>query len=148
MEIYRVSFIGHRKIYCIDEIEANIERILRDLLYQKEYVEFYVGRNGDFDILAASAIKRVQKDFWKNCSLILVLPYHVKDEQYYNHFYDEICLPVDPKTHFKAAIIKRNEWLIDCSNLLITYVEHKSGGAYKTLEYAKQKGVKIINIAK
>ena len=148
MEIYRVSFIGHRELYRIRYIEDRIENLARDLLFKNEYVEFYVGRNGDFDISVASAIKRAQKDFGNhNSSLILVLPYHAKDEEYYEKFYDEVCLPIDSKTHFKAAITKRNEWLIDNSDLLIAYVETESGGAYKTMKYAEQKGVEIINIA-
>ncbi len=45
---------------------------------RKEYVEFYVGRNGDFDTMVASAVKRCQKRYGKeNSSLILVIPYAV-----------------------------------------------------------------------
>ena len=91
MDIYHVSFIGHRKIHNITVIEDDIERLARDLLKQKEYVEFYVGRNGDFDIAAASAVKRAQKSLGKeNSTLTLVLPYHAKDEIYYAQYYDEI----------------------------------------------------------
>ena len=149
MEIYRVSFIGHRVLYKIQHIEDRLKRIFRELLYKKEYVEFYVGRNGDFDIVVASAIKRIQKDLGNhNSSLILVLPYHAKDEKYYEKYYDEMCMPVGREVHYKAAIMKRNEWLIENSDLLIAYVENESGGAYKTLKYAERKGIEIINIAK
>ncbi len=148
MEVYRVSFIGHRQVHEIRYVEDRIERLARDLLRQKEYVEFYVGRNGDFDVAVASAIKRMLREDGKCCaSLILVLPYHAKDEAYYRDFYDEVCLPIDPKTHFKAAITKRNEWLVDHADLLIAYVQALSGGAYKTLKYAEQRGVEIVNLA-
>ena len=124
-----------------------MESIVRGLLYQKEYVEFYVGRNGDLDISAATAIKRAQKALGNhNSSLILVLPYPAKDQKYYREFYDEVYLPIDRKTHFKAAITKRNEWMIDHSDLLIAYVKHSHGGAYKALLYAEMKGIKINNI--
>ena len=56
MEIYRIAFIGHREIYGHYLLEDQIEQIARDKLYEKEYVEFFVGRNGDFDISVASAI--------------------------------------------------------------------------------------------
>ncbi len=149
MEIYRVSFIGHRELHRIKYIEDKLERLIRDLLCKKEYVEFYVGRNGDFDISAASVIKRVQKNFGAHdSSLILVLPYHAKDEEYYKKFYDEVWIPIENKTHFKAAITKRNEWLTDNSDLLIAYVENEYGGAYNTLKHAEKKGVQIVNIAK
>ena len=62
MEIYRVSFIGHREIRRVREIEERLREIVRDLILTKEYVEFYMGRNGDFDILAASVVKSVRKE--------------------------------------------------------------------------------------
>ena len=148
MDIYRVSFFGHRTLYDIVSVQKKIESAVKELLKQKEYVEFYVGRNGDFDISAASAVKQVQKTVGNhNCSLILVLPYHVKDEVYYESFYDEILLPIDSKTHFKSAITKRNQWMIDNSELLIAYIEHPSGGAYKAMKYAEEKNVPVFNIA-
>ena len=148
MEIYRVSFIGHRRLYKIRQIEDRLEEIIRQLIRSKEYVEFYVGRNGDFDICVGSAVKRVQEELGKqNSCLILVLPYPSKDQEYFEKYYDELCLPVDGKTHYKAAITKRNEWLVDNSDMLIAYVENQSGGAYKTIKYAEKNNVPITNIA-
>ena len=147
MDIYHVSFIGHKKIHNITVIEDNIERLARDLLKQKEYVEFFIGRNGDFDIAAASAIKRAQRAFGNhNSTLTLVLPYHAKDESYYAQYYDEILFPVSEKCHFKSAITKRNQWITEHSDLLIAYVETTTGGAYQTVKYAEKKGVPIINL--
>ena len=37
--------------------------------------------------------------------------------------------------------------MIDRSDLVIFFVERKQGGAYKSLRYAKQTGVRTINIA-
>lgn len=63
------------------------------MLRTKKYVEFYLGRNGDFDILAASVIKRLQKNYRNdNSALILVLPYPVKDYEYYEKYYDEMAV--------------------------------------------------------
>ena len=149
MEIYRVSLIGHRNLQNSSAFEKDLEKIICNLLSQKEYVEFYIGRNGDFDILAASVIKRVQKAVEsKNSSLILVLPYHDKDEEYYQNYYDEICFPLEESVYFKAAITKRNEWMVDRSDLLIAYVTENFGGAANTLKYAEEHGVKWINLAR
>ena len=100
MEIYRVAFIGHREIYGDFHIEDEIERIARKLILEKDYVEFYLGRNGDFDIFAASAIKRAQRALGNhNSSLILLQPYPMKDDNLLMKFYDELQYPVDRKTH-------------------------------------------------
>ena len=150
MEIYRVAFIGHREIRDIRYIEDSIEKIALDLLYRYEFVEFNLGRNGDFDISAASAIKRAQKKYeTKNNSLNLILPYQSKNECFFQEFYDEIYYPLDRKIHYKSAILKRNEWMIDNSDLLVCYVEKdKQGGALKSLKYAQSKEMEIVNLAK
>ena len=97
-----------------------------------------MGRNGDFNILVASAVKRAQnKCGHEDSSLILVLPQKNKDIEYFKYYYDEVILPVYSDTHFKAAIKKRNEWMADNSDMLIAYVSNESGVAYEILKYAK-----------
>ena len=147
-EIYRVSFIGHRQIDCFRFVEERLDQIIRKLLNSKEYVEFYVGRNGDFDTMVASAVKRGQKAYGTaNSSLILVLPYTVADIELLEQFYDEIWFPEELyKVHYKSAITKRNEWLVKNSDLLVAYVKNDSGGAAYCLKQAQKEGVQIKNI--
>ena len=149
MDIYRIAFIGHREIHGQYHIEDRLEQIIIEHLRSKEYVELYVGRNGDFDISVASAAKRVQKAFGhQNSSLILLEPYPMKDDPYYGSFYDEIVCPVERSTHPKGAITKRNRWMIEHADLLVAYVEEgRDGGAYTALKYAERQGLKIINFA-
>lgn len=148
-EIYRVSFIGHRQIDRFRFVEEHLDQIISELLNNKEYVEFYVGRNGDFDTMVASAVKRGQKAYSAaNSSLILVLPYTVSDMELLEQFYDEICLPEELyKVHYISAITKRNEWLVKNSDLLVAYVVNDSGGAAYCLKQAQKEGVQIKNIA-
>ena len=144
---YRVSFFGHRTLYAITVLEEKLEDLAFELIRNHEFVEFYVGRNGDFDISVASAIKRAQRRTGKERSaLILTLPYVVKDIEYYEEFYDEIIIPTEGKHHFKSAIAKRNEWMIDNSDLVVTFVQENSGGAHKAMKYAQSRGVDLVNI--
>ena len=148
MEIFRVAFIGHRVLSDIRKVEDELEKHIFDLLRSKEYVEFYMGRNGDFDICAASAVKRVQKKMGReNNSLILVLPYSNQDANYLAQFYDEIQYPVSPDTHFKAAVGERNKWMIENCNELVAYVEHSHGGAYTAYQFALKQEKQILNLA-
>ncbi len=148
MKVYRIAFVGHRQIEDQMHFESRLEHILRAYLHNKEYVEFYVGRNGDFDISVASAVKRLQKAFGNhNSRLILVQPYPMKDDPYFEKFYDEIYHPVKSTTHPKAAITKRNQWMIDNADLLIAYAEpNRCGGAAVAVRYAEKHGVKILNL--
>lgn len=149
MDIFRVSFIGHRNVERLGSIENKVEEIVRELIRSKPYVEFMIGRSGEFDISCASAVKRAQKNLGhENSSLILVLPYHVKDEEYFEKYYDDIYMPIGSDVHYKSTLTKRNEWMVDNSDLLIAYVSKDFGGAYHTLKYAEKAGVHIINVAK
>ena len=107
-----------------------------------------MGRNGDFDVSAAAAVKRAQRKYGtENSSLILVQAYPSKDDGHFEQYYDEIMRPIDPGIHYKAALTRRNEWMIDNADFLISYVNVFSGGAYRTLEYAKSKKLDFINLA-
>ena len=148
MQIYRVTFIGHRCIEREYELENKIEEIIKNLIRTKEYVEIYMGRNGDFDISAASAVKRAQKALGKhNSSLILVEPYSMKNDPFYEKYYDEVILPIDNKIHPKAAITKRNQWMLDQADFLICFVTRNAGGAYAALKYAEKQKIGVFNLA-
>ena len=148
-DIYRVAFFGHRRIYNIREIEEKLVPILNELILTKEYVEFYIGRNGEFDEFAASVIKREQKQLDRgNSVLILTLPYTVKDIEYYADYYDEIVIPdAIGKAHPKAAITLRNRWMADTADLIIAYVEREEGGAYAAVKYANKNNKNVINLS-
>ncbi len=139
-DIYRVAFFGHRRIDRLREIEEKLVPILNELILTREYVEFYIGRNGEFDEFVASVIKRVQKQLDRdNNVMILTLPYTVKDIEYYADYYDEIVIPdAIGRAHPKAAITLRNRWMVDTADLVIAYIEHEQGGAYEAVKYARK----------
>lgn len=154
LDTFTVSFFGHRDIYCnIRKIEEQIEDIVRNHIHTKPYVEFLMGRDGEFDILATSAIKRTQKAVGHaNNALVWVLPYPTADFQNnadnYEEYYDEIEICEESAAaHFKSAFQTRNRSIIDRSDLCVFYVERKSGGAYQTMQYAIKQGKNIINLA-
>lgn len=76
MQTYTVSFFGHRKIENYLSIEKTLEWHIRELLRSYEYVEFLVGRDGEFDQLVSSTVRRCKRTFRSdNSSLVCVLPY-------------------------------------------------------------------------
>ncbi|MBO7303876.1 MAG: hypothetical protein J6V09_01465 [Clostridia bacterium] len=113
-------------------------------------MEIYIGRNGEFDLYAATVVKRVQNVLGKeNSEFICVLPYHVKNEEYYEKYYDTVIIPECIfASHPRSAIIKRNKWMVEKADLFICYVNREKGGAYNALKYAKKLKKQIINLAK
>ncbi|MBQ9785665.1 MAG: hypothetical protein IJW29_09805 [Clostridia bacterium] len=113
-------------------------------------MEIYVGRNGEFDVYAATVAKRVQNDTGKeNNTLICVLPYRQKDMCYYEKYYDHVMIPeCIGRSHPKSAITKRNRWMVEQADLFACYIERESGGAYTALKYAEKLQKQIINLSK
>ena len=153
MDIYTVSFFGHREVERAAEIESKLNKLLHDLITQKEYVEFLIGRDGEFDLLAVSSIRRAVKQYgYGNTSIILVLPYmkaeYRDNEQNYLSYYDEVEICSESSNaHYKSAIQLRNRSMVDRSDLVVCCIQHKSGGAYKTAQYAKKQGKQVRNLA-
>ena len=152
MDLYTVSFLGHRKICNQLHIDRTLDELVTRLLREHSYVEFLVGRDGDFDQLVSSAIRRCQREYGgKNSSHIWVMPYPTAffrdNEEACYAYYDEIeiCEESTAK-HFKAAFQVRNRHMVDRSNLVIFYVETSEGGAYQTMQYAIQQGKNLINL--
>lgn len=153
LNIYTVSFFGHRSIERASEVENRFDKLLHELIAQKEYVEFLIGRDGEFDLLASAAIKRAVREYgYGNTHFTLVLPYmkaeYRDNEKEYLDYYDEVEVCAEPAdAHPKAAIQIRNRKMVDRSDLVVCCIQHKSGGAYKTMQYAEKQGKSIVNLA-
>ena len=83
---------------------------------------------------------------------MLVLPYmkaeYRDNEQSYLNHYDEVEICTDSsEVHYKSAIQVRNRCMIDRSNSVVCCIQHKSGGAYKTVQYAQKCKKEIINLS-
>lgn len=152
MDTYTVSFFGHRQIDDPLTIDRRLDALIRRLLLEKPYVEFLVGRDGDFDQLVSSAIHRAKRTVRSdNCSHVWVQPYltseyrnHAED---YHKYYDEVEISeAAAGSHYKAAFQARNRSMVDRSNLVVFYIDHNSGGAYQTMRYARKQGVPYINL--
>lgn len=153
LNIYTVSFFGHRELTHFVDIQEQLEKLIRQLLEKKEYVEFLVGRNGAFDSLVSSVIRMVKREYRDDNSChILVLPYYTKEYSYnisyFEKFFDEVEICKESENaFFKSAIQIRNKNMVDRSDLTVFYIEKESGGAYSTYKYAQKHKKEIIKIS-
>ena len=153
MNTYTVSFFGHRYIENVLDIESRLEKLIQGLLRNKDYVEFLAGRDGEFDQLVSSAIRRCKREFRSdNCTHVWVLPYltaeYRDNEESFRDYYDEIeVCEAAAGSHYKNAYQTRNRAMVDRSDLVVFCIQHETGGAWQTMKYAKKQGVPYINIA-
>ena len=153
MITYAVSFFGHRQIDNVFTIEERLETMILELLLSKEYVEFLIGRDGEFDQLVASTVRRCKRAVRDdNSALVLILPYataeYRNNEKSFHEYYNEIEICTESaEKHFKSAHQTRNRSMVDRSDLVVFCVERNSGGAYQTMQYAKKVNANIINLS-
>ena len=131
-------FIGHSN--TPDHISPLLVEAVERHITEYGVTDFYAGHYGDFDRMAARAVKDAKKKH-PGIQLILVLPYHPAerpteipegfDDTYYPFTNENV-----PK---RLAILKANQLVISVSTHLIAYVKHSWGGAAKALEYAQKR---------
>ena len=149
LDTFTVAFFGHREIEYFQETERALEKLIESLMREHEYVEFLVGRNGEFDQLTASTVRSVRNRLgFHNSSLTLVLPYMTAEfrdnEESYREYFDEI--EIFSGTHYKSAFQQRNRDMVSRSHLAIFAVNKTEGGAYSTMKYATAQGIETINL--
>ena len=153
MQTLTVSFFGHRRVEAFAIVEQQLDFLVGDLIRKNEYVEFLVGRNGDFDQLVTAAIRRAKKSIFDgNSSLTWVQAYssaeYAHDTDAFDRYYDAVEVCEAAAAAFpKAAIQTRNRAMVDRSDLCVFYVIRSDGGAWQTLQYARRTSKKIVLIS-
>ncbi len=148
---FTVSLFGHRSVEDYLTVESKLYELLRIVMQNNNReLEFLVGRNGDFDLMAASVIRKLKKETGNdNIYLTLVLPYETAElknnTEAFESYYDSIEIS-EATRNYKYAIVARNKDMIERADLVVVYVRHESGGAYQALKYAEKSEKRIINL--
>ena len=146
------TFAGHREVYQ-SGIAARLETEIEKLIQADNEVIFLTGGMGQFDDMASSAVRAAKRRHpEKRITLALVLSYLPKhlntDKKYYLSYYDQIMIPEGQETvHYKAAIQRRNRWMVDHADAVIAYICRDFGGALATVRYAGKHGKPVVNLA-
>lgn len=136
-----VTFCGHGKLYNQSRNFSMWLDIILPSLIEGGADTFYLGGYGDFDSLATAAVRR-QKATYPHIEAVLVLAYLNREVD--TSCYDSTTYPPLENVPPRYAIVRRNEWMVRESSMVISGVIHKWGGAAKTLDYAQRKGKVII----
>ena len=146
-----IAFSGHSSVVSGDKIKEIVEEQIRNSFVGHHPVICYLGGYGDFDRICACACRELKEEY-RFIELVYVSPYISLSEQkkikemQENGFCDTSIYPPIERVPLRFAISKRNEWMMENADLIIAYITHSYGGAYKSLRVAKRKKKKIINI--
>ena len=137
-----VTFCGHSTVSNSAAVAASLKSVIEELIAEGA-TEFYLGGYGEFDSLAARAVRDAKK-LHPEIRSTLVIPYMDRDLN--TDFYDESVYPPLESVPRRFAISKRNEWMVDQSDIVVSGVTHDWGGAATTLKYATRKKKRIISV--
>ena len=148
-------FSGHRQIPIgkAYRISKRVEKTIEELISQG-IIYFGTGGALGFDTLASKAVIKVRKRY-PEIKLILVLPCKTQADSWAcadRQTYEEIKVQADKVVYIseeytKGCMLERNRHLVNSSSVCVCYLTKDTGGTAYTVKYAKQKGLRIINLA-
>jgi uncharacterized phage-like protein YoqJ len=120
-----VTFFGHRD--APKEIEPALRLTLIDLIENKNATVFYVGNHGNFDAMVRRQLENLSKTY--PIKYYIVLAYMPsKNDTPDEHSILPEGIETVPR---RFAINYRNKWMLNKSDIVVTYVTHNFGGAWE-----------------
>ncbi len=136
------TFFGHRD--TPPTVKPLIRQVIINLIEQRGVTRFYVGNQGNFDTMARTLLVELAQTYPIRYDVVLAyLPKENDPSLDGSH----AILPdgfeaVPPR----FAIDHRNRWMLDRSDVVVTYVRYPGGaGKYKAL--AERKGKTVVEIS-
>ena len=148
-------FTGHRSLSNEEKLKVAVR--LREIIAVqiKAGVVFYgAGGARGFDALAALTVLDMKKEY-PQLRLILVLPCEDQTRGWRSEdiaVYEDIKRRSDKVVYVSReytpdCMHRRNRHLVNHSGTCICYLTRSSGGTAYTVDYARKKGLHVINIA-
>ncbi len=141
----KITFFGHND--TPQYAQFLLQEALTYLTIIVDKPVFYVGNHGGFDFMVKNTLKDLKK-VYPDIKYYVVLAYMPgkKNELDYENYSNTIYPDELENTPPKYAIDKRNRWMIDKADTVITYVNRDFGGAARFKKIAERKDKIVINL--
>lgn len=138
------TFFGHKD--TTEKIKPLLRETLIDLIENKRVTRFYVGHQGTFDRMAKTVLKQL-KTVYPHISYEVVI-YSLSQGEKEGRDGTQTLFPEGlEEVHPRFALDRRNRWMVEHADYVVTYVERSFGGAAKFKVLAEKKGKTVINLA-
>ena len=136
------TFLGHRDAPA--QIKPLLRQVIIDLIEHHGVTRFYVGNQGNFDAMARNLLAELAQAYPIHYDVVLAyLPKENDPSLDGSHTIlpdgFEAVLP-------RFAIDHRNRWMLDRSDIVVTYVWYP-GGAVKYKALAERKGKTVVKLS-
>ena len=153
--LHRCCFTGHRP-EKLSLSEAEVKTLLEKAIYmaiQNGFTTFITGMAPGVDIWAAEIVLERRK-YNMALHLICAIPHpgfekrksKYEEERYKNIIQNADYTRIICEQYFRACYQRRNEFMVDRSNLVIAVWNGAASGTKNTIDYAKRKGVSVVNL--
>ena len=159
---YKCCFTGYRPSKFPFELSAgNADYIKFENALTEQITElahegcrvFYTGMAMGFDIIAAEIVLMLKNAFSKPLKLICVLPFENQSDnfgdcwkkRYYSVLDNADEVKILSENYSPECYQKRNEYMVDNSDFVITWYDGRQGGTKNTINYALKRGRKVFN---
>ena len=124
-----------------------------DALYREGITHFYCGGALGFDTVAAVTVLNM-KACYPALKLILAIPCPEQSARWRDAdraLYESILRRADEvvtvsPSYTNTCMMKRNRYMVDRAEVLISYVKRETGGSAATKRYAIKKGLRILDV--
>lgn len=141
-------FTGHREFKLTRPREEVVEELSTQILkaHEEGYTTFITGMAQGVDIWAGEIVKKI-----KGARLIAAIPFPGFESRwspFWESKYKKLLEKVDWEVYIcpeynKTAYQKRNIWMVDNADLVIAVFNHKPGGTWNTIKYAREVGKEV-----
>ncbi len=136
-----------------EKLKKNLKKVISQLIIDEHYT-FYIGLAEGFDIIAGEMVLQCSDELNTPVELKCISPYRDFIDSFNNDWtnraYDLIEKTSRLKTLYpnyeRGCFQKRNKYMVDNSRTLVCFYDGKTGGTKNTINYAKKKNLRIINI--
>lgn len=140
------TFFGHRQVYDTAQLTSKLFDTILELIETRGVNLFFVGDSGSFDHLVLKVLRGLKK-LYPQIEYYVVLSYLRPKSEYCLYTEKETIFPdIMTTAHPRYAIVKRNNWMLDSSDIVITYINTYCGGAAAFAQKAEKKGMEIIKL--
>lgn len=148
--IKNCAFSGHR--HSIGDLNLQLlDRVVLNLM-KTGTKNFYCGMAVGFDLAAAESVLKYKNEY--GARLFACIPcngqsdgYSAKNKQRYDCILQNCDgeIVISDEYH-RGCMLARDRFLIENCGVLVCFLRKEKGGTYYTVNYARQKNIKIIEL--
>lgn len=125
------AFFGHREIP--EDLEPRLRELVRQAIEDYGVTEFWNGGYGGFDKLAEQVVSSIKAEYPHIRNRLV---YAYKPQYALRPTFDCDLYPKHLDSYLdKWRISRRNKWMAEQCDLMITYVEHANSRIYEPLDH-------------